>query len=153
MGRHPVEAGLSTSKAMLALILLPVVTWASPVVGNPSVDLAVYFESLCPDSIKFVSRDVPAAWRLFGPDLRISFKPFGKASWSHHDPDRILGCANGGEGADLLFELGVETKSLDPPLLWVPWTTFNGVYIESEWNAAIDDLTGFLCSSYLAGHP
>ena len=64
--------------------------------------------------------------------------------------DRILGCANGGEvgnltlffrkqknqvlckniksqGADLLFDLGVETKSLDPPLLWVPWTTFNGV--------------------------
>merc|ERR1712004_10623 len=222
MGRHPVEAGLSTSKAMLALILLPVVTWASPVVENPSVDLTVYFESLCPDSIKFVSRDVPAAWRLFGPDLRISFKPFGKASWSHHDPDehgvefdfecqhgpdecfgnkvlacalwfveepalqvpfmeclvkthempdwglascidslhlaspsadRILGCANGGEGADLLFDLGVETKSLDPPLLWVPWTTFNGVYIESEWNAAIDDLTGFLCSSHLAGHP
>merc|ERR1712012_1382016 len=68
-------------------ILLPVVTWASPVVENPSVDLTVYFESLCPDSIKFVSRDVPAAWRLFGPDLRISFKPFGKASWSHHDPD------------------------------------------------------------------
>ena len=27
------------------------------------------------------------------------------------------------------------------------------VYIESEWNAAIDDLIGFLCSSYLAGHP
>ena len=85
---------------------------ANPVAAtNPSVDLAVYFESLCPDSIRsgwdfhmlspvvicnfgfpvliftwdfvklrFVSHDVPSAWRLFGQDLRISYKPFGKAS-------------------------------------------------------------------------
>ena len=87
---------------------------ANPVAAtNPSVDLAVYFESLCPDSIRsgwdfhmlspvvicnfgfpvliftwdfvklrFVSHDVPSAWRLFGQDLRISYKPFGKASVS-----------------------------------------------------------------------
>ena len=87
---------------------------ANPVAAtSPSVDLAVYFESLCPDSIRsgwdfhmlspvvicnfgfpfliftwdfvklrFVSHDVPSAWRLFGQDLRISYKPFGKASVS-----------------------------------------------------------------------
>jgi len=216
MGRYSWEVALSTSKVMLALLLLPVAIQANPVEAtNPSVDLAVYFESLCPDSIRFVSHDLPSAWRLFGPDLRVSYKPFGKASWEEngstwdftcqHGPDEcfgnkvlactleavteptelvpfmeclvkthtkpdwglascadsleleiqteeILACANGEEGSDLLVELGVETKNLDPPLLWVPWTLFNGAYIESEWEAALEDLTGFLCSSYLAGH-
>ena len=32
--------------------------------------------------LRFVSHDVPSAWRLFGQDLRISYKPFGKASVS-----------------------------------------------------------------------
>merc|ERR1719237_1978411 len=66
--------------------------------------------------------------------------------------EQILACANGEEGSNLLVELGIETKNLDPPLLWVPWTLFDGAYIESEWEAALEDLTGFLCSSYLAGH-
>ena len=67
---------MSTSKVMLALLLLPVRIFydekrpncdqsfvakvaiqANPVVEatNPSVDLTVYFESLCPDSIRCVA--------------------------------------------------------------------------------------------------
>merc|ERR1719367_1560844 len=68
------------------------------------------------------------------------------------ETEEILACANGQEGSDLLVQLGIETKNLDPPLLWVPWTLFNGAYIESEWEAALEDLTSFLCSSYMAGH-
>ena len=85
-------------------LLEKVAIQASPVeASNPSVDLAVYFESLCPDSIKcssdltfvlllietlffrFVSQDLPSAWRLFGSDLRVSYKPFGKATVSDTD--------------------------------------------------------------------
>ena len=35
------------------------------------------------------------------------------------------------QGSNLLVELGIETKNLDPPLLWVPWTLFDGVNIDS----------------------
>ena len=72
--RHSLEVAVSTSKVMLALLLLPVRIFydekrpncdqsfvakvaiqANPVVEatNPSVDLTVYFESLCPDSIRW----------------------------------------------------------------------------------------------------
>ena len=43
-------------------------------------------------------------------------------------------------------------QNLQNSEVFILWYT-SQVYIESEWNAAIDDLTAFLCSSYLAGHP
>ena len=38
-------------------------------------------------------------------------------------------CSNSYDGMNILNELGTETKALDPTLNFVPWVTFNGVFI------------------------
>ena len=46
-----------------------------------SVKLSVYYESLCPDSIRFVTRQLYPNWKYFGQDvLQVDLHPFGKAN-------------------------------------------------------------------------
>ena len=46
-----------------------------------SVKLSVYYESLCPDSIRFVTRQLYPNWKYFGKDvLQVDLHPFGKAN-------------------------------------------------------------------------
>ena len=42
-------------------------------------------------------------------------------------PERVKECVDSTEGSNLLHEIGVETKNLDPPLTGVPWILFNDV--------------------------
>ena len=44
-------------------------------------------------------------------------------------PEAVVQCAQSDQGARLLHQLGLETKSLDPPLYAVPWFLFNNVSI------------------------
>ena len=44
-------------------------------------------------------------------------------------PDNIATCAQSDEGSNLLHEIGVETKNLDPSLYFVPWILFNDVIL------------------------
>jgi len=47
----------------------------------PTVDVRVYYEALCPDSIKFITKQMWPAWqKLKDHGLNIDFVPYGKAS-------------------------------------------------------------------------
>merc|ERR1712226_1686377 len=48
-------------------------------VSHPTVKITVFYESLCPDSKRFVTEQLYPAWGKFGKSLRVSLKPFGKA--------------------------------------------------------------------------
>merc|ERR1712226_1261963 len=48
-------------------------------VSHPTVKITVFYESLCPDSKRFVTEQLYPAWGKFGQSLRVSLKPFGKA--------------------------------------------------------------------------
>ena len=55
---------------------------AGPVVAEaPSVKLSVYYESLCGDSIRFITTQLFPAWQHFADDqtLQLDLVPFGKA--------------------------------------------------------------------------
>jgi len=182
--------------------------------ADPTVNLTVYYESLCSDSINFITTQLFPAWQHFGTDLRVSFRPFGKAdftsygnSWvftCQHGPEEchgnkvqacvldqvndqeeivplidclmgskfpptaaeeclaelnisttttanVNGCAETDEGSNLLHEIGVETKALDPKLYFVPWVLFNDKFDEEAWQGALDDLKLVLCSKFLSG--
>ena len=41
--------------------------------------------------------------------------------------EEVTECANSDEGFNLLHQLGVETKNLDPELYFSPWVLFNDV--------------------------
>ena len=42
-------------------------------------------------------------------------------------PDQVGACVDSDEGSNLLHDIGVETKNLDPSLTGVPWILFNDV--------------------------
>ena len=45
--------------------------------------MSVYYESLCPDSIRFVTKQLYPSWKHFGKDiLKVDLNPFGKANVS-----------------------------------------------------------------------
>ena len=49
--------------------------------------MSVYYESLCPDSIRFVTQQLYPNWLHFGPEiLTVDLNPFGKANVSIECP-------------------------------------------------------------------
>ena len=52
--------------------------------SESSVKLSVYYESLCPDSINFISSQFFPAWKRFGSQtLNVDLHPFGNANVSN----------------------------------------------------------------------
>merc|ERR1712018_254180 len=86
---------------LLLLISSTTLSLGKGVAVQPSAELTVYYEPLCPDSVNFVTTQLTHAWETFGEDLVINFKPFGKANWTEngvswdfvcqHGPDECLG--------------------------------------------------------------
>ncbi|CAG9106553.1 unnamed protein product [Plutella xylostella] len=65
------------------------------------VKIAVYYESLCPDSKKFITSQLAPVWRDFRGGVKVKLVPYGKAThdkvngkWQftcHHGPDECYG--------------------------------------------------------------
>merc|ERR1711937_359718 len=62
---------------------------------DPSVKITVYYESLCPDSMRFVNDQLYPTWMKFKEEVNISFKPFGKANFSENDQSWDFTCQHG----------------------------------------------------------
>jgi len=86
---------------LLLLLTVPALSLGRGLAGQPTAELTVYYEALCGDSINFVTTQLTPAWEIFGEDLVINFKPFGKANWTEsgdswdfvcqHGPDECFG--------------------------------------------------------------
>jgi len=84
-------------------MLLAVLAFAAVEVHGDAVTLSVYYESLCPDSVRFVKFQLYPTWLLLtGQYLAIDFVPYGKATQSQspngtwifecqHGPNECLG--------------------------------------------------------------
>ncbi|XP_044728549.1 GILT-like protein 1 [Chrysoperla carnea] len=46
----------------------------------PQLQVTVYYESLCPDSVQFIRNQLYPTWKELGQYLQINFIPFGKSS-------------------------------------------------------------------------
>ncbi|XP_032526058.2 gamma-interferon-inducible lysosomal thiol reductase-like [Danaus plexippus] len=68
---------------------------------DDKVKIAVYYESLCPDSKKFITSQLAPVWRDFRGQVKVKMVPYGKAThdkvngkWQficHHGPDECYG--------------------------------------------------------------
>merc|ERR1712142_366982 len=68
---------------VVASVVLSILSSAGArgVVADPTVKLSVHYESLCGDSIRFVTKQLYPAWKHFGEDiLKVDLNPFGKAN-------------------------------------------------------------------------
>lgn len=62
---------------------------------------------------------------------------------------RVEACANTIWGQDYLYNMGVKTQALNPPLNFVPWITFNGDWKQTWQDGSIENLEQTLCSNFL----
>ena len=53
--------------------------------GKESVNIQVYYESLCPDSINFITQQLYPTYQALGNYMNIEFIPFGNADVSFSD--------------------------------------------------------------------
>merc|ERR1711994_364010 len=85
-----------TSSTMFLLLLLGSgLSLSNAVAAEPTAELTVYYEALCGDSINFVTTQLTPAWEMFGEDLVINFKPFGKANWTENGDSWDFVCQHG----------------------------------------------------------
>merc|ERR1712098_799034 len=63
--------------------------------AEKSVKISVYYESLCPDSQRFVNNQLYPNWLKFKDELNISIKPFGKANFTENDQSWDFTCQHG----------------------------------------------------------
>merc|ERR1712123_514841 len=63
--------------------------------ADPNVKITVYYESLCSDSVRFVTEQLNKNWMKFGDELTISYKPFGKANFTENDQSWDFTCQHG----------------------------------------------------------
>merc|ERR1712154_383697 len=137
---------------VVASVVLSILSSAGArgVVADPTVKLSVHYESLCGDSIRFVTKQLYPAWKHFGEDiLKVDLNPFGKANVSlQHGPDE---CRGNKVQACIL-------DKVSDPAEYVPLIT---CLMDSEFppdaageciaSLGINNLTWVLCCKYLHG--
>ncbi|XP_071449858.1 GILT-like protein 1 [Hetaerina americana] len=63
---------------------------------NERVNVSLYYESLCPDSVRFVINQLQPTWQSMAPYMNIRFIPFGKsASGKYSDGTIVFFCQHG----------------------------------------------------------
>jgi interferon gamma-inducible protein 30 len=62
--------------------------------------------------------------------------------------DKLLSCANGPLGNQLLHSAGVLTDSLIPKLNYVPWIVVDRVHTSTMQDEAEQDLKTYVCHNY-----
>jgi len=64
-------------------------------VENVEASMTIYYETLCPDSLRFIALQVSKAYSQFTRDLHVTFKPFGIASFSDEAGSWVFDCQHG----------------------------------------------------------
>lgn len=87
--------------ALLCLLALFCGALAKGKKDDHKVKIAVYYESLCPDSKRFITSQLAPVWRDFRGVVKVKMVPYGKSThdkvngkWQftcHHGPDECYG--------------------------------------------------------------
>ena len=62
-------------------------------------------------------------------------------------------CQSSSIGENLLHDLGVETNQLDPEHYFIPWITYDKIWVREEFEATLANMEEFLCSDKLSHVP
>ncbi|ERL88900.1 hypothetical protein D910_06281, partial [Dendroctonus ponderosae] len=119
-----------------------------------TVKVSVFYETLCPDCIAFITNQLHPNYKAFGSSLiDLQLIPCGfehcassnQISW----PD-IEMCISSIAGEKIMEANEKITAQLNPRS--VPTVVFNGGFNENDANQSIDDLKGVICK-YLNNNP
>ncbi|XP_023323444.1 gamma-interferon-inducible lysosomal thiol reductase isoform X2 [Eurytemora carolleeae] len=59
------------------------------------VEISVYYESLCPDSVEFIVVELDPVFKLFGDAINVQFKPYGIAETTGEEGSWEFTCQHG----------------------------------------------------------
>ena len=62
--------------------------------------------------------------------------------------DKMIDCANGPAGTQLLLSMGLYSKIRQKDLNWVPWIVINDVHTKDMQTNAENDLVTYLCQNF-----
>ena len=62
------------------LLLLSVILAPSSSSSAPALLIDVIYESLCPDSTRFISQQIPPMYEALGQAVNVQFRPYGFAT-------------------------------------------------------------------------
>uniref|UniRef100_T1J742 Micro-fibrillar-associated protein 1 C-terminal domain-containing protein n=1 Tax=Strigamia maritima TaxID=126957 RepID=T1J742_STRMM len=65
--------------------------------SSKAVQIDVYYESLCPDSVKFITKQLWPAYQKLSSIISLQLVPYGKASYHRNGDDWIFTCQHGPE--------------------------------------------------------
>ena len=65
--------------------VLAIFLFLQQIQGKETVNIQVYYESLCPDSINFITKQLYPTYQALGNYMDIEFIPFGNADVSFYD--------------------------------------------------------------------
>merc|ERR1712210_188061 len=88
MGNHWIELKRAAAMMMTSRTLLLLLAPSSLL----ALKMDLYYESLCPDSTRFISNQIPEMWAALSQEVSINFVPYGFASTTE-DEDGELQCA------------------------------------------------------------
>merc|ERR1712002_460041 len=78
-------------KMLAAFLLLCVALRCSA----QTVQIDVIYESLCPDSTRFISQQIPPMYEAIGQHVEIRFRPYGFATTTEVDGSYVFECQHG----------------------------------------------------------
>lgn len=81
-----------TSKSAVAIV---VTLFVIHVEGQSKIPVNVYYESLCPDSAKFINEQLYPALQQFRGNVDLKLIPFGKASYRTQGSETTFECHHG----------------------------------------------------------
>merc|ERR1711973_284865 len=138
-------------------------------ITSGKLNLDIYYESLCPDSTRFISRQVGPMHEAIGQDVEVTFVPYGFAETTEvdggyefecqHGPDEcyetlgvdfapVQDCLDNGEGEALHAQNGEIQNSLNPRPSNVPWSNFDGEHLLEYWELEELGLKEYICSTF-----
>jgi len=72
-------------RVLCGLLISIAAASAKSIKGNDTnVKITVYYEAMCPDSIRFVAKQLGPTFKTLGQYMDIVLKPFGKANFTAH---------------------------------------------------------------------
>ncbi|CAH0730492.1 unnamed protein product, partial [Brenthis ino] len=90
---------LHYTNKMRALLVLALLTFICGALAknkkDDKVKIAVYYESLCPDSKKYITEQLAPIWRDFRGLVKVKLVPYGKSTHDQLDGKWVFNCHHG----------------------------------------------------------
>ncbi|KAB0799211.1 hypothetical protein PPYR_05229 [Photinus pyralis] len=64
-------------------------------VSSEKLQVSIYYEALCSDSVQFITKQLQPAYKLIGSNLEVDLVPYGKASQTQENGKWFFRCQHG----------------------------------------------------------